>query len=326
MKKGLQLETVDCPLCAGKEFGDVVRRADGLSIVRCGACGLAFLNPRPVAEEISRLYEHDYYDGETGRGVGYSAYSRSASVMKSYPPYMWNLLQQEAPIRPGWRTLDIGCAFGHMVYWMSKAGARATGIDLSSEGVTWGRKKLGLDLRQTTLEALEEPDGSFDLVTMIDLIEHVPDLSAFMARLKALLKPGGVAFVQTPNFESFQTWGQRHVFLRFSLEHLLYFEAATLSELFRRSGMVPVREPRVLLTIPCDAEAFAAQAQASRAEARSWRHRLPGVGLLRWIKARLAPPGRVYRFDETRRRGACLVGVYRKATEDDATTQEKGAQ
>ena len=48
----------------------------------------------------------------------------------------------------------------------------AMGIDISPKSIAWGRNKLGLELRNKTLEDLDEPEGSFDVITMIDLIEH----------------------------------------------------------------------------------------------------------------------------------------------------------
>lgn len=307
-----EVERIPCPQCNATDFVHVATRVDGLDIVRCQKCKLAHINPRPKAERIAKMYEEGYYRGSHDKNIGYSDYSGSAASIKCYRPYGWELLLEKTPLS-NMRTLDIGCAFGKWVYWMRKVGAKATGIDLSPEGVNFGREKLGLDLRQTALESLDEPEESFDVITMIDLIEHIVDLDSFMTRLASLLKPSGSVFVQTPNFGSYQTWGDRWRYLRFGLEHLLYFETETLDNLFAKYNMFPSGKTHVLVTIPCDSDSFSKLHKEARSGLRNFVRRLPGSDVIRLIRSKLCRFDRVYEYDDTEREGATIIGYYRKA-------------
>ncbi len=165
----LQLETITCPMCGSASHAPLATRVDGLTIVRC-SCGSCFLNPRPRPEYVKELYRKDYYTGFNRTGVGYADYKPTVAMVKGCPPFGCELLVRQTRLQ-GARALDVGCAFGRMVYWMRRAGAHAVAVDLSAEGVTWGRQHLSLDLREGTLESLNE--GPFDVVTMMDVIELV---------------------------------------------------------------------------------------------------------------------------------------------------------
>ena len=306
-----RLQKIQCPLCKSPKFTHIVTRVDKLDIVHCQECELAYVNPRPISEDITKMYEEDYYTGSDDKSFGYSNRIPSAVNIKYIPPYGWELLVEETSLA-NMRTLDIGCAFGHWVYWKSKAGARATGIDLAPDGIKWGRGKLNLDLRQTTLELLNEPDESFDVITVIDLIEHVLDLESFMNQVVSLLKPGGLVFVQTPNFGTYKKWKNRCIHLKISLEHMLYFEIASLDKLFGKYGMQPSRKTQVLRTIPCDIESYLMNRKKVSRGLKSQIRKIPGVDFIRLVRLKLQKPIHVYRYDESGQNGAAIIGCYRK--------------
>jgi len=310
----MNTETVPCPQCGALQFAHLVARADGFNIVRCSRCELAYVNPRPRDDEIQALYARDYYDGCSDKDVGYVQYDRTPGLIRATPPFDWTLISRAVSLR-GLRALDVGCAFGAMVYWMRQAGATATGVDLSAESTSWGKSQLGLDLRCCALEHLGESAGTFDLITMVDLIEHVPHLSVFLARVRDLLKPGGRVFVRTPNFACFAHYGDECAFLRFSLEHLLYFEPATLRRAFESAGFEVCDDVRVLdVTSQRTSDVLAARALRVPAWRRALR-RLPFADLLRLVRSRVVAVSQEYRFDATGKQGSMIVGWFRRPLE-----------
>lgn len=305
------MEQVKCPVCNSAEFANIVTRADKLQIVRCKQCSLAYVNPRPVKEMIYKMYSQDYYKGQPGKQVGYSSYQSSSLAVRATAPYCWKFLTEKISVKNK-RTLDIGCAFGSLTYWMQRAGARATGIDLSADGVDWGRKVLKLDLRRSSIEEMEEPAKSFDIITMVDLIEHVADLKSFMQKADYLLKPGGLVFVQTPNFSCYPTFGDRCSFLAISLEHLLYFEPDTLDALFNRYNMVPKWKTVCLKTIPCDIDEYMAQQRGQPNLLKRIIRRMPGINYINYFRLRLITGRYHYNIDETGKEGAAIFALYQK--------------
>jgi len=105
----------------------------------------------------------------------------------------------------GSRVLDVGCGGGLLAEALARAGARVTGIDLAPAMIEVARlhaaeSALAVDYRLSSAEAVAaaEPAG-FDVVTCMEMLEHVPAPAAMTATLAQLLRPGGALFVSTIN-------------------------------------------------------------------------------------------------------------------------------
>ena len=105
----------------------------------------------------------------------------------------------------GARVLDVGCGGGLLSEAMAKAGAEVTGIDLAPELLKVARlhgleSGVKVDYRQQSVEDLaEQAPATFDAITCMEMLEHVPDPAAILAACATLLKPGGKLFVSTLN-------------------------------------------------------------------------------------------------------------------------------
>ncbi|MRD73772.1 bifunctional 2-polyprenyl-6-hydroxyphenol methylase/3-demethylubiquinol 3-O-methyltransferase UbiG [Rhodocyclus tenuis] len=105
----------------------------------------------------------------------------------------------------GKKVLDIGCGGGILAEAMAGKGADVTGIDLSDKALGVARLHLlesgcKVDYRKTSAEELADAEaGTFDVVTCMEMLEHVPDPSSVVAACAALVKPGGHVFFSTIN-------------------------------------------------------------------------------------------------------------------------------
>jgi 2-polyprenyl-6-hydroxyphenyl methylase/3-demethylubiquinone-9 3-methyltransferase len=105
----------------------------------------------------------------------------------------------------GRRVLDVGCGGGLLAEGMARRGARVTGIDLAPESLKVARLhalETGIDVeyREIAAETLADTDaGGFDLVTCLEMLEHVPDPVAIVAALASLVRPGGDVICSTIN-------------------------------------------------------------------------------------------------------------------------------
>ena len=104
----------------------------------------------------------------------------------------------------GLTALDIGCGAGLMTEPLARMGATATGIDAAPENIAAAAahaKASGLDIvyQATSVEALAATGARFDIITCLEVVEHVADRDSFFAALSALLAPGGLAILSTPN-------------------------------------------------------------------------------------------------------------------------------
>lgn len=126
-------------------------------------------------------------------------------------------LHQINPLRLGWieevagplqgrDVLDVGCGGGILAEAMARRGARVLGIDLADKPLTVARlhaleqQVQGLEYRAISAEALaQQQPGTFDVVTCMEMLEHVPDPASVVAACAALVRPGGWVFFSTLN-------------------------------------------------------------------------------------------------------------------------------
>ncbi|RZT89349.1 3-demethylubiquinone-9 3-methyltransferase [Azospira oryzae] len=105
----------------------------------------------------------------------------------------------------GKKVLDVGCGGGLLSEGMAERGAQVTGIDLSEKALGVARLHLlesgrSVDYRHISAESLAaEMPGSFDVVTCLEMLEHVPDPASTVAACAKLVKPGGQVFLSTLN-------------------------------------------------------------------------------------------------------------------------------
>ncbi|MBW7903086.1 MAG: bifunctional 2-polyprenyl-6-hydroxyphenol methylase/3-demethylubiquinol 3-O-methyltransferase UbiG [Rhodocyclaceae bacterium] len=105
----------------------------------------------------------------------------------------------------GKKVLDVGCGGGLLAEGMAGRGATVTGIDLSEKALGVARLHLlesgrSVDYRHTSAEALaDEEAGAYDVVTCLEMLEHVPNPASTIASCAALVKPGGHVFFSTIN-------------------------------------------------------------------------------------------------------------------------------
>jgi 2-polyprenyl-6-hydroxyphenyl methylase/3-demethylubiquinone-9 3-methyltransferase len=119
-------------------------------------------------------------------------------------PLRLDYIDRIASLR-GKAVLDVGCGGGILAEAMATRGARVTGIDLADKPLQVAQlhlleSKLDVNYRNIAVEALaQEAPNSFDVVTCMEMLEHVPDPGSVVRACAALLKPGGHAFFATLN-------------------------------------------------------------------------------------------------------------------------------
>ncbi|WP_420266341.1 class I SAM-dependent methyltransferase [Candidatus Magnetominusculus dajiuhuensis] len=182
------MEFINCNICTADDTRPVVSQ-NGYDIVQCKHCGLVYVNPRPEADVLSRLY--DGYHQRNGKDI------HSWSVlMKLIYKECADTLTQVFP--RGADVLDIGCGYGHFVSVMSGLGFRASGIDPSANEVSAALQN-GLDVRLSTVEDISFGENSFDAVTMFYVLEHLRDPLYALKRAFHILRPNGLLILRVPH-------------------------------------------------------------------------------------------------------------------------------
>jgi 2-polyprenyl-6-hydroxyphenyl methylase / 3-demethylubiquinone-9 3-methyltransferase len=158
---------------------------DDREIARFNALARDWWNPRGSMKPLHRMnpVRLSFLRRELGEGFG-----RNARAMRAFE---------------GLSLLDIGCGAGLLAEPLARMGFAVTGIDLAEDAITAARDHaeaggLVIDYRVVALESLPETPA-FDVITLLEVIEHVPEPARLIAEAAKRLKPGGMLFVSTLN-------------------------------------------------------------------------------------------------------------------------------
>ncbi|MBU1147869.1 MAG: class I SAM-dependent methyltransferase [Candidatus Omnitrophica bacterium] len=192
-------------------------------LVRCKQCGLIYISPRPRRELIINGYssaqDRQYVSQERGRTVTFK-----------------NCLKIIKRLSDKGKLLDIGAASGIFVKVAKDAGYQACGVEPSLWMCKIAKERYGVSVFPGTLEAAGFKDDSFDIITMWDVLEHVPDPMKTLKDVKRVLKPGGLLIVNYPRIDDplARIFGRKWWFLL--SVHLFYFTPKTLLAYMEKLG------------------------------------------------------------------------------------------
>jgi len=225
----------DCPVCG--RAGPALRfRKDGFDMVSCNDCGALYVGQDPAAIDFDALYGEAYYTG--GSGAVFADYVGQEAARRAHARRKLMLLRTLPPRIPRHgRLLDVGCAAG---FFLAEARAfyDVQGVELSAWSSAYARERLGLPVHTGTLQDAALPAGHFDVVTLWDVIEHVPDPVPLLAEAARVLVPGGRLVLTTGDRGSAYAQARGPDWhLMTPPWHLTMFSRATLQRAARRAGL-----------------------------------------------------------------------------------------
>lgn len=203
------MEHVACNVCGASSPVPFLRRADrfGGELFEysvCSQCGLIFLNPRPNLSELIKYYPSNYeahYITDPKTRLEAWRLRRALDIQIAF-------VERFVPQRG--RLLDIGCGTGSFLDRARENRWRVVGVEWVEQAAQLARDYYGLEVLIGSGERIALPGESCDLVTLWDVLEHVPDPSGTLSEGHRLLRNGGAIIFSVPNLRSFT----RHLFGR----------------------------------------------------------------------------------------------------------------
>jgi 2-polyprenyl-3-methyl-5-hydroxy-6-metoxy-1,4-benzoquinol methylase len=241
-------------LCAGAQLESVydlasLSSADAVPgvVMRCAACGMWFklLND---PNGVPKAYTGEYGEDETAR-----TYLLGASARNLFRSALADVRKRSPAAKP--RLLDLGSGPGVLLEEALRMGFAAEGVDHCAANVDAARAK-GLEVRRGAAEDLDDR-AAFDVITMMDIIEHVADPLRMLNAAQRALKPGGELVVYTPNHRAavvelaklLYRFGVRYPIEElFGRNHICFFDDRTLPLALKTAGF----EMRLLEQFPYD--------------------------------------------------------------------------
>ena len=195
------MEQISCPVCGADDEHKLWEKR-GARYVRCKQCSLVYENPRLTAEELKQLYsDKAYYIQEKGKqpNSGYENYFSQCTpqLQEEY----FDIVEQYSRTERG-RFLDIGCGTGGVVARARNRGWDAIGQEISDWAVEQGTR-LGVTIINVSLLEADLPESHFDAISMLDVLENLPEPVDYIKKVNRILKPGGVLVIETPNINGF---------------------------------------------------------------------------------------------------------------------------
>ncbi len=195
-----------CNICGSTEYRILGRRLKGsqgrnprkktgaaTTIVSCRICGLIYCFPMPLPANIQDHYglpPEEYWD-EKKLGADYMLHQPELERLKKVISF-----------REGMRSLDIGAGRGDYMKACSSAGFEAWGLEPSEPFYRRLIDKVGIPAERLQLGRVEEidfPAEHFDYISLVAVLEHIPDPSLAITRAMQWLKPGGIMCIEVPS-------------------------------------------------------------------------------------------------------------------------------
>lgn len=217
--------TTACYLCGNPNL-EVL---NGFSwLVHCQNCGLIYnpaltLDPRDVA---SRFYDE----------ANVVHRKKIQSVLQKAAKTRWKWLAGSLPRKQG-RMLEIGCGTGEFLVAARNAGWRIDALELSEIFRRAAKSWYGLDVRGEELSQANFSPGTFDLIVLLHVFEHLTNPRDFLGQLSAIVKPGGFLFIIVPNVSS---WTD-NLFATYSptlskKDHFFHYDTQSLRAMISQSN------------------------------------------------------------------------------------------
>jgi 2-polyprenyl-3-methyl-5-hydroxy-6-metoxy-1,4-benzoquinol methylase len=203
--------------------------------------------PKPSIDELASYYESPEYISHTD--------SKKSIIDKVYQIVKKYTLNQKLKLLNSFNTasknlLDVGCGTGDFLAICNTNGWNVIGVEPSESAKKLALKKLD-NTSKIHQNIFELENERFDVITLWHVLEHVPELEAYILQLKKLLKPNGVLVVAVPNYKSFDAQYYKQFWAAYDVpRHLWHFSKKSIQMLFSKNQM------RVTKILPMKFDAF----------------------------------------------------------------------
>lgn len=234
-----------CPVCGAStihpalEAKDYTVSGETFAIWHCDGCTARFTQDVPGKEGIGPYYQSDAYisHSDTKEGLVNRLYHRVRAITLRAK----RKLVERACGKAAGHLLDIGCGTGAFLHTMQEAGWTVKGLEPDG-----GAREKAASLYGLSVDPIDGlfalAPGSYDVITLWHVLEHVHDLRAYADHFRGLLKPGGTLIIAVPNYTSLDAAHYGSAWAAYDVpRHLYHFSPQSMEALLKPTGLSVVR-------------------------------------------------------------------------------------
>ncbi len=199
MRRKLRTESINCPLCQNHDCKKLLTKFE-MDLVKCRKCGLIYANPRIHESELSRRYASSFFFDEYLPAFEATSKHYDLTIIRSHFFLFLQLITKY--YAPGKRLLDVGCGAGFFVKTAEEIGWEAEGVEISPVASDYAQNIVKVKVQEGKLEDLRLPAEKFDLVVLIETLEHLMNPLETLNEINRILKKQGLLIICTPDYKS----------------------------------------------------------------------------------------------------------------------------
>lgn len=249
MERENYLDKINCPVCGADNnrklfpvfhsnsnvleilgFGE---NDEAVDIVVCKECSHNYMTPVVKGQLMNKYYSilnSEFYHN-----------SDTPALNHNYREYS-DYCKMIGALKNTGKILEVGCGNGYLLKNLETLGYDCYGVEPSPMAYTYAKEKLGLNVENKFLAESSFYNKKFDVVILIDVVEHIMDMQTFMKEITTVLNDGGIIFIGTGNIDSLNAkiagpnWGY---FL--SWEHVSFFNKQSMQYILQKNNFFNIK-------------------------------------------------------------------------------------
>jgi 2-polyprenyl-3-methyl-5-hydroxy-6-metoxy-1,4-benzoquinol methylase len=236
------IEVKSCVSCGNNiEDSTFLFQKGSARYYQCNKCSLVYQNPQPVFEFTEEIYDGEHY---------HERYIKSEYIYfptsKIYLKEINKSLNKISFKKNNARLLDVGCGIGYFLTLAKNDGFNVQGADISKWAAQYAKQKFNVDVIAGNFLEMSLNENGYDIITLWQTIEHLPNPNEFLKKIHMLLKVGGVVCIATPDVNSWIAKFYKRLWNCYMPnEHIALFNFKSMETILRNNNFSTITIKRI---------------------------------------------------------------------------------
>ncbi len=225
-------EVINCLYC---NSDSATRYREIADIVKCSSCGLVYLRTRPTKEALYQIYQAYANDTSHMRPPTSAAEAKTHGLRREW--FVDEVISYSKRKTGTW--LDVGCGWGALLMRSRELSFSPMGIEMTRNCLDFAALQLQIPVSNSQFTDSSVGENSCEVMTMVHVLEHIPNPKETLAKILRTLVPGGIFCGIVPNIESYCSELQKENWVWLDpTHHYTHYSPATLRQKLEEAGFI----------------------------------------------------------------------------------------